>query len=117
MDIKQLCKDAHEIALEKGWYDPPKSFGEMILMCHTELSEAVEDYRGMGLEKYYGEPLPYRDGGNGIPKPCGVPIELADLIIRVADMCEHYGIDIEAAIAEKMEYNKTRPARHGGKAL
>jgi len=28
-----------------------------------------------------------------------------------------YGIDLEAAIAEKMEYNKTRPFKHGGKVI
>lgn len=50
-------------------------------------------------------------------KPEGVPSELADIIIRVLDMCGWYGIDIEAAVAEKMEYNETRSYRHGGKSL
>ena len=48
-------------------------------------------------------------------KPEGVPIELADLIIRVLDTCEQYGIDIEAAIEMKIKYNETREYRHGGK--
>lgn len=50
-------------------------------------------------------------------KPEGVPSELADVVIRIADMCGLYGIDLEAAIIEKMAYNKSRPYRHGGKAL
>ena len=107
MDISQLCKDAHQVALDGGWYDPPKSFGEMILMCHSELSEVVEDYRKHGFDDYY------ENGG----KPCGVQIELADLLIRVADLCENYNFDIESAIRSKMEYNKTRSRRHGNKAL
>ena len=114
MHISALCREAHTIALEKGWYDPPKSFGEMILMCNSELSEAVEDYRNRGLEPYYEH---FVSGIPDKPKPCGVSIELADLIIRVADLCESCGIDIEAAIQEKMRYNETRQYRHGDKAL
>lgn len=44
-----------------------------------------------------------------------IPIELADVIIRVLDYCGYAGIDIDAAISQKHEYNKTRPYRHGGK--
>ena len=33
------------------------------------------------------------------------------------DMAAHYGIDLDAAIEAKMEYNRTRTHRHGGKAL
>ena len=32
-------------------------------------------------------------------------------------MCGHYGIDLEAALIEKHEFNKTRPFRHGNKTL
>ena len=48
-------------------------------------------------------------------KPEGIPIELADVIIRVLDYCGYAGIDIDAAISQKHEYNRTRPYRHGGK--
>jgi NTP pyrophosphatase (non-canonical NTP hydrolase) len=57
------------------------------------------------------------DGHGGNKKPEGVPIELADCIIRILDYCGHAGIDIEQAIKIKHEYNKTRPHRHGGKVI
>ncbi len=53
---------------------------------------------------------------NFIPRP-DIPFELADIVIRVFDMCGHYGIDLESAIREKMEYNKKRPYKHGGKII
>ncbi len=40
-------------------------------------------------------------------------VELADAVIRIADLCGHLGIDLEAAIDLKMAYNETRPFKHG----
>lgn len=64
------------------------------------------------------------DGGDNIMNtnpecftPEGIPSELADVIIRILDMCGKYGIDIGAMIAEKHEFNKTRPYKHGGKVI
>lgn len=51
-----------------------------------------------------------------IAKPEGVASELADVIIRVLDACGAWGIDIEKTIQEKVEYNATRPHKHGRKA-
>lgn len=46
-----------------------------------------------------------------------IPAELADVVIRLMDMCDHYGIDLAAAVVEKHEFNKSRPYRHGGKVI
>ena len=43
--------------------------------------------------------------------------ELADIVIRVLDCSSGLGIDIDAAIAAKLEKNKTRSLRHGGKKV
>lgn len=48
-------------------------------------------------------------------KPEGIPSEMADIIIRVLDICAFNGIDIAQAIADKMAFNDTRPYRHGKK--
>jgi NTP pyrophosphatase (non-canonical NTP hydrolase) len=38
---------------------------------------------------------------------------MADIVIRVAHFCAKHGIDLDKAVAEKMEYNATRPYKHG----
>lgn len=52
-----------------------------------------------------------------VAKPEGFPYEVADLLIRVFETCEEYGIDIEPYIKAKMRYNETRALRHGGKLM
>lgn len=106
--MKQWIKASHEISTSKGWWDEEPTFGEIIALIHSELSEALEDYRsGKDITEIW-----YED-----KKPCGIPIELADAVIRIFDACGHYGIDLEKAIGEKMNYNLTRPYRHGGKKI
>ncbi|MEC0242005.1 hypothetical protein P4H66_19565 [Paenibacillus dokdonensis] len=122
--INELVQAAHENAKSKGWWDEERSFGDIIALIHSEASEALEDYReGYNLGEVYYEG---KENGNvlrsytkkpGCEKPCGIPSELADIVIRVFDACGRYGIDLEQAINEKMAYNATRPTRHGGKVL
>lgn len=111
MKIDELVTKAYENAKAKGFHDLRLTFGERIALCHSELSEALEAYRDVGEDGVCE--VVYSDGG----KPEGIPIELADVIIRIADLCGAYGIDLEKAIEEKVAYNTSRPYRHGGKKL
>ena len=202
VDIRKLQKEAHAIAVAHGWWDKERTFGDLIALVHSELSEALEAYREHLLESLVVTPAAHVEGDSvvtndevdtkaypvrigSVPetKYTGVAFELADVVIRVADMAEHYGanlqaiydieknlvvlkpdqktvgdwianahqwlskamesetqpadawydlgvliaiiekmaehygIDLDAAIEAKMEYNRTRSYRHGGKAL
>jgi NTP pyrophosphatase (non-canonical NTP hydrolase) len=108
MTINEMVKCVHENAKDHGWHDGKRTPTELLCLIHSEVSEVLEEIR-------MGEPLDKNRIVSG--KPEGVPSELADIVIRVADMCGLYGIDLDAAIVEKMAYNKTRPFRHGGKTL
>ncbi len=128
MALNELAKRAHENAVSKGWWQEERPFAEQIALMHSELSETLEEYRdGRGFNEVYYSCPPQADCSeaksqsscDGCPhnKPEGIPIELADVIIRILDTCGQYGIDIEEAIQIKMAFNKTRPYKHGGKRI
>lgn len=126
--INELVQEAHQNAINKGWWEEDRSLPELIALMHSELSEALEDYRNgyKPAEMYYEYKGNKHKEASAILlfgrekygcKPCGIPSELADVVIRIFDACGRYGIDLQAAIDEKMAYNKTRPHKHGGKVL
>lgn len=70
----ELIKEIHENAVAHGWWEGERDIAEIYALIHSELSEALEEYRS-GKEMIY-----YVDG-----KPEGIAVELADAVIRILD--------------------------------
>ena len=102
--INSLTKKAHQNAVAHGWWEEERSFGEIIALMHSELSEALEYARVNPNAK-----------SNHIPDFTGIEEELADVIIRIFDYAGKEDLRLGEAIFEKMKYNKTRPYKHGNK--
>ncbi len=174
MNLADLQREAHSIALSKGWWDEERTFGDLIADVHLGLSKGLEAYRSGNIDghafgvaseladvvirvadmaEHYGVDLAariaslsllsrpgegldtfgdwitachawlsdtFRSYGNetrGIDLPGTWLIGMGMLIKCIQAMAAHYGIDLDAAIEAKLEYNRTRPYRHGGKAL
>lgn len=141
--IRELVTRSHSLAVSKGWYQGQtwddgevKSHAinvpEKLALIHSEVSEALEAYRidgthtrcwfcnGEGLVE--GSPCAECDGAalqqihyDAKGKPEGVITELADVLIRIADLCGALNLDLATAIEIKHSYNATREFRHGGK--
>ena len=109
MTITELQARVGETNAANGWHTGDISPVERIALIVTECAEAIEELRaGHPVDETY-----YPDS----VKPEGVPTEIADVVIRCLDFAFVYGIDLEAAIVEKLAYNERRGYRHGGKAL
>src|ERR1700761_1430250 len=107
-DVGDCIRDAmviiHHRNVEAGWWSGLKTdrsikkkrnVGEMLCLVHSEVSEALEGHRTNAMDKH----LPHRPM---------IKVELADAVIRILDMAAGLDMDLGGAVAEKMEYNRTR---------
>lgn len=110
MNIAEWQEEVRKNELAKGFSDElvhEDLTARKLALIHSEVSEALEELRA-------GNMITKCDD-NG--KPVGFPSELADIVIRVMTLAELHEIDLEAEIELKHAYNKTRPAKHGGKKI
>lgn len=130
--LNEWAAEIHENAVAHGWWDEERSFGDIVALCHSELSEALEEYRKRrpmvyceGIETNAACSDTGENACSGTEclacfngrKPEGVAVEVLDCVIRILDWCGKEGVDVDKLLAAKHEYNKGRPYRHGGKAL
>ena len=93
LTLKEWGQTCHAIAKEKGFWDKERNVGEALMLIVSELAEAMEAHRKQ-------DDANFRE-------------ELADTFIRLFDLCEGLGVDIQSEIVKKSETNKNRPYRHG----
>lgn len=115
--INDLVDACHGASRAAGWYNNPKTgeaiernVPEMLCLIHSEISEAMEGYRKSLMDDHLTERKM-------------IEVELADAVIRIADLCGYLGLDLGVAIVDKMAYNENREdhkienRKNGGKAF
>jgi NTP pyrophosphatase (non-canonical NTP hydrolase) len=101
LNLNDLTREAHRISIDKGFWDErgklPRAFGQAVALglIYTEVTEAMEAVRDPG------------------DPPDDLAEELADIIIRVADLAGWEDIDLQAAVWNKVAVNEGRPRLHG----
>ena len=93
MDLAEESTDFTDDLWLISLVDNIQSFGDWIVACHLLTVDAIWGKWGPRTPDY---------------APREWPSCLALLIALVQRMAAHYGIDLDAAIEAKMEYNKTR---------
>jgi NTP pyrophosphatase (non-canonical NTP hydrolase) len=102
--LKILAQEINEINRANGWnVVSPDSWKDRyhipsaLALIHSEVSEALEAFRHTDHDNFAEE--------------------LADTLIRVLDMAGGLGIDIDKEVRTKLEANKNRGFKHGGKRI
>ena len=90
----------HRASRDAGWWDGVDITDKNIVpvklcLIHSEISEAMEGHR----KNLPDDHLPHRKM---------LEVELADAVIRIADLAGALGLDLGGAIADKMAYNASR---------
>ena len=109
--IKDLQREIHQCAIDHGWWEDQRPFAELVALCHSELSEALEARRA-GMADHF------EFGG----KPEGAAIEMACGTIGQAQawadkagqrIATRYYIVLPEGVASEAVKRKAIPAHIG----
>jgi NTP pyrophosphatase (non-canonical NTP hydrolase) len=131
--MKNLISQAHEMAKSKGFWDGERNKSELLMLIVSELAEALEALRkdhyadqdvveslshDLELdrtdEEFLLKAINWKTSFEKGVKS-SFEDELADVAIRLFDLCGGLGVDLEKHIEMKMKYNSMRGYKHGKK--
>jgi NTP pyrophosphatase (non-canonical NTP hydrolase) len=117
--LNKLAKQVYLQNKKKGFWDNPRNTGETLMLIVSELAEALEAHRSGNfctnsmikkVKSSKNKDVAFLHYIKGTYEE-----EIADTFIRLLDLCGGEKLDIEFFIEEKLNYNKTRPYKHGKK--
>lgn len=117
-EFNAFCTTVFNDNVAMGWYTDPatglrkeRNVGELLMLIVSEVAEGMEGYR----KNLADDKLPHRSM---------LEVEMADAVIRIADLCGYLGLDLGGAIVEKRAFNASRAdhklenrIKSGGKAF
>lgn len=116
LNLNEFFGEVHDNSDRHGWWDEERSTGEILSLIHSELSEALEEYRAARPNIWYaceeaqtgeihicdpkdeneclnfGRESECKYRGH---KPEGIAVELADAVIRIFDFIGAIGGHLE----------------------
>ena len=111
-EMPDLQYEIRAINKANGWGQDDDAYGNAtnhdivrLALITTEVTEAIEALR-------HGNPP-----SDHLPQYPGLAEELADVIIRALDLAQIRGYHMGNVIRDKLEFNRSRGFRHGGKVV
>lgn len=130
--LNSASLEIHQDAKRKGFWDSERETGTLLMLCVSELSEALEaDRKGRkNMLKTFERDMEFARLNDENLNPDDINYdwivnrfettikdtfedELADTVIRILDLCGARGIDLEKHINLKLKYNRSRERMHG----
>ena len=114
--FNELAKEIHEGNAARGFWESERKLTEVVMLTVCELAEAIEADRDgkwaaqINYDNYMNNqhPAVFRENIKDT-----VQDEIADAIIRLLDFSHKFNIDLDFHINAKLQYNATRPYKHG----